>query len=574
MTDLEDSVRSWIEGDPDPTTRTELLALLDSNRTDELEDRMAGTLEFGTAGIRGAVEAGSNRMNRAVVIRTTAGLAAYLLATTDPSQRLVVVGRDARPSSASFMADTIGVLSAAGFRIVYYDEPTPTPLVAYVGATDGACGSVVITASHNPPEDNGYKVYAANGAQIVSPADVTIADEIARVGPANKVPRTAAPFDHPDVTPVGSERFDEYLRAVASTLPPLTGDRTISIVYSAMHGVGGAAVTTALDRFGFKSVHPVARQFEPDGTFPTVRFPNPEEPGAMDLSHELAAAIDADLVLANDPDADRLAVSVPFPDGGWRALTGNQIGCLLAEFLLTRMDRSDGSVINSIVSSPLLGRIADAHGVTFAQTLTGFKWICNACMDLMAEGVGPMVMGYEEALGYSIGTTVPDKDGISAAVAFATLAAVAAGDGLTVTDLLGDLYRKYGIWTSAQVSIRREGVSGQDDIASAMNQLRTSPPPTIGRFAVVGITDYSTGADDRPRYLGATNLIELDLGRSGRLLARPSGTEPKLKVYVDLNASFPDSGDWIGGEQTLNREAVAAGEELASWLAAAMQEPS
>ena len=349
MSDLESRTREWIDADPDPATRAELTAMLASNDPG-LSERMAGTLAFGTAGIRGEVQAGSNRMNRAVVIRTTAGLAEHLLATTDASSRTVVVGRDARPSSAAFMEDTIGVLAAAGFRVRYFPDPTPTPLVAYAGLRFDACSSVVITASHNPPRDNGYKVYAGNGAQIVSPTDEEIAEAIARVGPANQVPRSAAPFEDPSVEAIGPDLFEDYMRSVAAELPALTGDRSISIVYSAMHGVGGTAVAATLQRFGYTNVHPVARQFEPDGTFPTVTFPNPEEPGAMDMSHDLAAAIDAGLVVANDPDADRLAVSLPFPGGLWRALTGNQIGCLLAEFLLSHRPDGEGTVINSVVS--------------------------------------------------------------------------------------------------------------------------------------------------------------------------------------------------------------------------------
>ncbi len=566
MSDLITRTRAWIDADPDPVTRAELSALIDAGATDELTERMAGTLEFGTAGIRGAVEGGSNRMNRAVVIRTTAGLADYLLATTRPADRLVVIGRDARPSSAAFMSDTIGVLAAAGFRVRYFAEPTATPVVAFAGLSSEACASIVITASHNPPADNGYKVYSSTGGQIIPPMDSDIAAAIDAVGPANQVPRTAAPFEHPDVTAVPDELFDDYLRRVATELPSVTGDRSISIVYSAMHGVGGSAVVAAMRRFGFERLHPVARQFEPDGTFPTVSFPNPEEPGAMDMAHDLAGAIDADIVFANDPDADRLAVSIPFPGGMWRALTGNQIGSLLAEFLLsTRPDRP-GPVINSVVSSPMLGTIADGHGVPWRQTLTGFKWICAAALDLEDEGEAPMILGYEEALGYSVGTTVRDKDGVSAAVAFAILAAHAAADGVTVLDRLGELYARYGIWTSAQANIRREGETGAEDITAAMTALRAGGPTSIGGHAVVATTDFSVGAGDRPRYLGETNLIELDLGDVGRVLARPSGTEPKLKVYVDLTTPYPAHGDWVGAEADLARTAAATAEDLAGWL--------
>ncbi len=570
MSDIIELTQAWIEGDPDPATRAELQRLIDTDSISELEDRMSGALEFGTAGLRGVVEGGSNRMNRATVIRATAGLASYLLDSTPQEDRLVVIGRDARPSSEAFQEDAIGVLSAAGFSVRYFREPTPTPLVAYAGLSMQACASIVVTASHNPPADNGYKVYAANGAQIVPPMDADIAQKIAEVGPANQVPRSAAPYGDPTVAAVGPDLFDDYLRSVAATLPAVTGDRSISIVYTAMHGVGGKSVTEALRRFGFKQVHPVARQFAPDGTFPTVSFPNPEEPGALDLSHELAEALDADIVLANDPDTDRLAVSVPSPGGLWRPLSGNQIGCLLAEFLLRHGEDSQGTAINSIVSSPMLGAIAEAHGIEWRQSLTGFKWIWNAALELDAEGFGGLILGFEEALGYSIGTTVRDKDGISAAVAFAILAAEAAGDDQIVLDRLGDLYERYGVWVSTQVSIRRDTASGSDDISTAMTRLRTDPPASLAGIEVAGVTDYSVGAESRPNYLGATNLIELDLGVTGRVLARPSGTEPKLKVYVDLTTDYPSDGAWLTAESSLLATANEVGQALASWLESSM----
>ncbi len=571
MSELQERVEAWIAGDPDSVTRRELQRLLDAGDTTELEDRMDGTLAFGTAGIRGVVGAGSNRMNRATVIRTTAGLAAHLLDTVDregTAAPLIVVGRDARPSSEAFMEDTIGVLTAAGFAVKYFSAPTPTPLVAYAGLQLGACTSIVITASHNPPADNGYKVYAPNGVQIVSPMDTQIAERIEAVGPANEVPRAADPFGASMAESIDDEMFEQYLRDVASSLPPIAGDRGISIVYTPMHGVGGWFVTEAFRRFGFPKVNPVARQFAPDGTFPTVDFPNPEEPGALDLAHELAEAIDADLVIANDPDTDRLAVSVPGPGGVWRALSGNQIGCLLAEFLLEHGTPHDGAgfVVNSIVSSPLLRTIADTHGVGYERTLTGFKWIWNAALDLADSGTGSLILGYEEALGYSVGTTVRDKDGISASLAFGILAAEAHSSGRTVFDRIGDLYERYGVWTSTQVSLRMDTPDGAERIATAMDHLRSAPPTTLAGFDIVDTTDYLDGAEQRPRYLGASNLMELDLGESGRVLARPSGTEPKLKIYVDLNEPFPIEGDWFGAEGALKNVADDVGNALADWL--------
>ena len=562
MKDLYAAAAEWIAGDPDPITRAELQGIVDSRDLDELTERMGATLQFGTAGLRGRVEAGSNRMNRATVTRATRGVADYLLATTGTEQGPVVVGRDARLSSATFMEDTIAVLVAAGFQVQYFEDPVPTPIVAYASLSLGGVAAIVITASHNPPADNGYKVYATNGAQIIPPTDAKIASAIAAVRSASDVPR--AEIVGAAALPIGEEMFEEYLQDVAQNLPAAAGDRSISTVYTAMHGVGGRYVVAALDRFGFKRVHPVAAQFEPDGHFPTVAFPNPEEPGAMDLAHELASAIDADLVIANDPDTDRLAVSIPEPGSGYRQLSGNQIGVLLADYMLSGGGVDQPIVMNSIVSSPMLQSIAEHYGAVYDRTLTGFKWIWNASLDLEAEGRGKFVFGYEEALGYSVGQTVRDKDGISAAVAFAALVAESRADGATVWDRLEGLYETHGLWVSTQKSIVRPGAEGADEIAAAMALLAERTPDSLGGLPVVGVTDYRLGAEDRPRYLAATPLVELSLGDAGRALIRPSGTEPKLKIYVDLRGETGD--DWLRAEEALLRKAQDVAEEAAVFL--------
>ncbi len=560
--DLTASAERWIAGDPDPSTSAELQAIVDAGDETELEDRMGATLRFGTAGLRGRVEAGSNRMNRATVIRATRGLADHILASSPADRGPVVVGRDARLSSSVFMDDAIAVLVAAGLDVKYFADAIPTPLVAYAARHLGAIAAVVVTASHNPPEDNGYKVYAENAAQIVPPADREISQAIETVGPAVDVPRSQIVGDH--VTQVPETLFEDYLMDLAEALPTVGGDRSLRIVYTAMHGVGGRYVLAALERFGFKGVHPVAAQLEPDGRFPTLAFPNPEEPGAMDMAHELAAAIDADLVLASDPDTDRLAVSLPEPDGHYRQLTGNQVGALLAEFILNHAEIEDPIVLNSIVSSPLLAAIAAAHRAIYDQTLTGFKWIWNAALDLEADGRGHFVFGYEEALGYSVGPAVRDKDGISAAVAFATLAAEASASGATVWDRLGDLFRLHGVWVSTQRAIVRPGADGAEEIAAAMAGLATATPDTLGGLLVIAVTDYREGKDQRPRYLGETPLVAFDLGAAGRALVRPSGTEPKLKIYVDLRADAGD--DWRATEERIIETAAAVATDLASFM--------
>jgi phosphomannomutase len=569
MDELVAAARSWIAGDPDPTTRAELQALVDSGDTAELAERMAGTLEFGTAGIRGRVEAGSNRMNRAVVIRTTAGLAAYL---TRRGSGLVVVGRDARLSSEAFMTETIGVLAAAGIPVRYVRDPTPTPVIAYASLKLEAAAAIVITASHNPPRDNGYKVYDANGAQIIPPADTDIAAAIAEAGAATEVPRLNEPYEHHLVAPVAGDIFSRYLDDLAGARPTTPEPGDLGITYTPMHGVGGRFVVEALDHFGYHGVEPVPEQFTPDGHFPTVAFPNPEEKGALDLATAQAERNGSDLIIANDPDTDRLAVSLPVPGEGWRPLTGNQVGVLLGDYILSHTTVERPIVINSIVSSPMLGAVAEHHGAGFDQTLTGFKWIWNAALDLEAAGEGRFVFGYEEALGYSVSRQVRDKDGISAAVVFADLAADARQSGTTVLGRLADLYRRHGVWVSTQENVVRPGTEGATEIADAMLRLAERPPSEIGGYAVAAVTDYMVGAELRPHYLGATPLVALDLGADGRVLIRPSGTEPKLKVYVDLVAPAGD-GEPADVERTLLARAADLGRAVVDRLGFEGQPP-
>ncbi len=559
-----DAARVWAAHDPDPHTRAELEALIDAGAVDDLADRMDGTLTFGTAGLRGVVEAGSNRMNRAVVIRTTRGVADHLLATTGPDRGPVVVGRDARLSSQAFMEDTIAVLAAAGLDVVYGPGTTPTPGVAFAARELGAVAAIVITASHNPPEYNGYKVYAANHVQIIPPTDREIADAIAEVGPADEVPRVDDPFEHPLVRPIPNLRGD-YLSALPAALVGVTVDRSMKVVYTPLHGVGGPYTTVALERAGFRSVYPVARQFEADGRFPTVSFPNPEEPGALDLAHELAAAIDADIVLANDPDVDRLAVSLPEPGGVWRPLTGDQIGVLLADFLLEHGTVDRPIVLNTVVSSPMLASVAEAAGAFYDRTLTGFKWIWNAALALEAEGKGNFLLGYEEAIGYSVWPRVRDKDGISAAAVFAQMAGHEMVAGGSVWRRLERLYRLHGVWVSAHHNIVRPGREGRGEIDAAMDRLGDRIPAELGGLPVTAVTDYRLNADRRPFYLGATPLVEYTLGDRGRALIRPSGTEPKLKIYVDLRGELGSGADRAGVEEELRMSARRVAVALAAF---------
>ena len=566
MNDLLDRTRAWISADPDPSTREELELLVESGELAELAERMDGTLTFGTAGIRGVVEAGSNRMNRASVIRTTRGLADFLL---DRHQGVppgpVVVGRDARSSSLQFMRDTVGVLAAAGLPVRFWPQHVPTPLVAFAVGELGGCAGVMITASHNPPRDNGYKVYDANGAQIIPPVDSDIAGAIDRVGAANDVPRIRDAMDsvHGDVLPIGPRVRHSYRQTLAGLRVRGAGDPGLRIVYTPLHGVGWRFVREVLEEAAYRDLHPVREQKEPDGRFPTVDFPNPEEPGALDLALDLADRVHADVVLANDPDADRLAVAIPGPDG-WFSLTGNQVGVLLADYVLSHgSDVGRSLIINSIVSSPMAGIVASDYGARFETTLTGFKWIANAALDIEATGEAVFEFGYEEALGYSIGSAVRDKDGVSAALVMADLAAECRRAGRTLRDRLADLYRRYGLWVSVQKSIRRPGSSGVAAIERAMASLGTEPPERLAGVQVAATTDYRRGFLERPRWLGATALTSLDLEDGTRVLVRPSGTEPKLKIYVDAHASVPEETDPFVLEEPLVERAEQVATELA-----------
>ncbi|MGH8912552.1 MAG: phospho-sugar mutase [Acidimicrobiia bacterium] len=560
-TDLTRRTEEWIAGDPDETTRTELAALLADGDWEALGERMDGVLEFGTAGIRGAVEAGSNRMNRAVVIRTTAGLSNFLLANRSGS---VVVGFDGRTSSRQFAEDTVAVLTAAGHPVSFFPEPVPTPLVAFNARRLGSAAAVVVTASHNPPADNGYKVYDSNGAQIIPPVDSQIAAAIAAVGAAADVPRSEGSMATTATEIDPDEVYQAYRAEVEEVRTRHTGS-DIAIAYTPIHGVGWRTLDRLFRDADYKRVRVVESQRDPDGRFPTVSFPNPEEPGAMDLVTALGDRIDADLVIANDPDADRLAVALPEEDGTWRPLTGNQVGVLVADWLLEHWESETRPiVINSIVSSPMLAAVAEAYGARFEQTLTGFKWIANAAMDLEAAGEGRFCCGYEEALGYSVGRIVRDKDGMSAALVFADMAATLLDAGSDVKERLDDLYRRVGFWVSTQLSLVRPGSEGLAEIDDAMAGLADEVPESLNGLKVTAATDYGEGAEERPRWLAATPLVALDLSGGGRVLVRPSGTEPKLKIYVDLPGDI--GSDPVAAEAVLLAEAGSIAKEAAQFI--------
>lgn len=568
-THLIQRAQQWIAGDVDEASKAELKAVLDRGDEVDLADRMAGPLEFGTAGLRGVLGAGPNRMNRAVIIRTTAGLAAYLLANApDARTRGVVVGYDGRRMSREFAQETASVLAAAGIVAHLYPTLCTTPQSAWATTELGAVAAVMVTASHNPPEYNGYKVYWSNGAQIIPPHDKGIAAAIDAVGPACDVPRLAVEeaVARKLVRHVPESVTTRYLQRIAALSLHSDGREGLKIVYTPMHGTGNITARAALLQAGFNDVTTVPEQGAPDGEFPTVRFPNPEEAGALDLATGLALRSGADLVIANDPDADRLAVCVPSRDRkSFVQLSGNQVGVLLGHYVIADHPKplADRLVVTTIVSSPMLGVIAKANNVRYAETLTGFKWIANRAMELEKETGTTFVFGYEEALGYTIGTVVRDKDGVGAAAVFAELAAHARAQGRTVLDELERIYRRYGLYVSRQKSVVRKGIEGAAEIAATMTRLRAHPPTEVDGLRVVAVNDYLT--HERRTHDGVvsrltlppSNVLAFELEGGSRVVARPSGTEPKIKYYFDLRVAVADDEPFEQAEKRASARVAA-----------------
>lgn len=524
------AARAWHDADPDPATQQELAALVDARDLEQLAERLQ-PLSFGTAGLRGAVGAGPGRMNLAVVLRAAHGIARYL-AAQPPPEAPIVIGFDARPTSRGFAEASAGVLLAAGFRVVAFKSPTATPLCAFLGRELRAPITIVVTASHNPRPDNGYKVYGANAVQIIEPVDREIAAHIAQAPAARQIPAVTVDFDQPP--PTGLELYEAaelnaYFDAISRAIPAGTATRELGIVHSALHGVGTMPMRRALADAGFRRVHVVAGQAEPDGTFPTTPFPNPEEPGTLDLALAEAERQGAALLVVSDPDADRLAAAARL-DGDLEVLDGNQVGALLADFTLARCAATPQPlVLSSVVSSPLVAAIAARQGAHHERTHTGFKWLWNAALALETSGGAKFCFAYEEALGYSVFSAVRDKDGIAAGRALAELAAELAARGATLFDRLHELYREHGLWASAARNVALRGPDALARVSRALDAL-TQPGLRLGGDTVTGVLDYRSRGS-RPVWLGAAALLELELESGGRVLVRPSGTEPKLKLY-------------------------------------------
>ena len=523
--DLHDMARAWLDQDPDPATRSELQRLIETNDA-ELADCFAGRLHFGTAGLRGPLGPGPNRMNRVVVLQSAAGLARYLTEHFAP-ECSVVIGYDARHNSDVFAHDTASIMQGAGVRAFVLPRPLPTPVLAFAIRHLGASAGVMVTASHNPPQDNGYKVYLEDGCQIVPPVDEEIAamiDSVASSMRVDELPRND-----------GWQTLDEsivhsYAERALEILGPDEVDRRADVVsvITPMHGVGGRLLEQLLTDAGFAPCVRVDAQFDPDPDFSTVAFPNPEEPGAMDLALATAERVRPDVIVANDPDADRCAIGVPTPGGDYRMLSGDEVGYALG-WWASRRDSSRSTLAQSLVSGGMLKAIADSSTLNYQQTLTGFKWIGR---------IPTLRFGYEEALGYCVDPeTVRDKDGITAALAVVDLIAELKAESRSILDLLDDLAREHGLYATRQVSLR---VADLSTIRTIMESLRSQPPTTVGKRAVETIVDLQQGTDLPP-----TDGLVLTLAGQGRIIVRPSGTEPKIKAYlqvvVEVGSSIEDA---------------------------------
>lgn len=532
------AVHEWIAQDPDETTKAALVDQLeranagDSDAVAELEHTFATRLQFGTAGLRGALGYGPSRMNRVTVAQAAAGFSHYLRNSATPGNRpRLVIGYDGRHNSHRFAVDTAEIATGAGIEALLLPRALPTPLLAFAVRWLHADGGVMVTASHNPAPDNGYKVYLGgkdDGAQIIPPTDSAIAADIDAVarGDIRELPRSD------EYTIAAEHVVNAYIDACVIAAPRGPGGNT-KVVYTAMHGVGWSIAKEVFARAGFTEPHVVIEQRDPDPDFPTAPFPNPEEPGALDLAFALAAKVDADLVIANDPDADRLAIGLPTGDGGWRRLTGNEVGSLFGHLIATdasstraTTNHPNGVFANSLVSSPQLGVIAKQHGIEHRETLTGFKYI----------GRQPgLVFGYEEALGYLVNPrAVHDKDGISAAAKLWAYAETLAEQGRTLTDVLHDIDRAYGAYASSQLSIRNDDKTVLDALVASVRQQQ---PASIGPFAVDRWDDFLNGFGDFP----PQNILRAHLAGGARVIFRPSGTEPKLKVYIDARGDTHDA---------------------------------
>ena len=540
--DLDEALEianKWLINDPDQTTKVETEKLI-SDGDIQLIQRFTNCLVFGTAGMRGVRGAGPMRMNRVMVRVVATAIAQELLSDNERDEPpLVVVGYDARHKSQIFAQDTVRVLAAHGVSSLIFPRPAPTPVLAYTSLSKKAKAGIMVTASHNPAEDSGYKVYWEDGAQIVSPIDLKIAQRIDFKNPPSE--EALADYEDANILKDDNGSIQKYVDFASSSVSP-ESKREIKQIYTPLHGDGKEVFVDVFQKAGFENPTVVKSQAEPDPDFPTVSFPNPEEEGALDLAIELAVEKNADLVLANDPDADRLAVVVNHKDN-WCRLNGNEIGVLLAEHILSKGQGEDRLVVTTVVSSRLLSKIADFHKVKYAETLTGFKWIVRPGLE---DKNFRFVFGYEEALGFALGDSVRDKDGITSALAFAELAAELKAEDKTVMDLLDELWNRHGVHKTALFTKRLDAET--DISADFMSPWRTSPPERIGEFVVIESIDLLTPESGLP----ATDALVFNI-LNGRIVIRPSGTEPMVKAYVEVTESVIN-GDIRSAERSADHK--------------------
>ena len=555
-------VARWVQDDPDPVTQAQLTTLLSRDDDGELHRMFYPPLRFGTAGLRGVIGPGPARMNLATVARVTAGLGEYLKAHhEDAETRGVVVARDGRNMSEEFAAITAEILAGMGIKVHVFQEPTPTPVAAFAVRHLKAVAGVVVTASHNPPEYNGYKVYSSRGCQIISPMDVAICDAADQISPIASMPRMSQESgrDAGLWCQLDDSIEEAYLEAIdAQCQRPPHARHELPIVTTALHGVGARWIAKALQRRGFCNVWPVKEQAEPDGRFPTVRFPNPEEDGALDMALDLARSRNAAIIVANDPDVDRLCVAVKSDDaeGGYRVLTGNELGILLADWILREgRDRGavskGGFVVTTVVSTMLLKHLATYYGAQCIETLTGFKWIWKEALAGEGRG-GHFLFGFEEALGYCVGPAVRDKDGIGAALMALEMAAALSDQGQSLLDRLDDIHQRFGVHMSAQVATVLPGESGRARIQSLMEDLRTNPPKHIAGIGIRSTSDLSS-EEGTLAGLPPSNVLIFRLENGSRVVFRPSGTEPKLKTYLEVCVRSKEVDAGFGSASTVAR---------------------
>ncbi|MCE0494944.1 phospho-sugar mutase [Vibrio salinus] len=546
---MESPISQWLNRDPDPSTRQELQQLINTENKQELAERFSSRLAFGTAGLRGKVGAGPNRMNRLVVQETSLGLGHYLEKTIpNAKQKGVFIGYDARPDSKQFAHDSAEVLLSLGFNVYLTDNVVPTPFVAFGVRHFSTAAGIVVTASHNPPEYNGYKVYWENGAQIIPPHDHGIA---ACIDEATKLPITLTSLSNADgkLHWLGESFYQTYLdKMLKSSELITTTPKQASIAYTAMHGVGGRFISTIASTTGFERFYTVKEQYDPDGMFPTVNFPNPEEPGAMDKVIALAKEKNADIACANDPDADRFAAAAKTESGHYRMLTGDQVGILLADYILSNRQQPCW-IGNTIVSSSLLENIASKYGASYFKTLTGFKWLTNVAMENQTE-TKPFVFAYEEALGYTVNNLVWDKDGLSAFAVFTSLAETLKQQQKSVWDRLSEIYQQYGFYVTAQKSIAFD-----PNEQSIGEKLRLTPPTRIAGKQILCTEDFLSSVktlssgETKPLDFPESDVLIYHLEDGYRVIVRPSGTEPKIKCYYELSYPMaPGEGYWKAQE--------------------------